>query len=511
MPFWSASVWRGFPALRFALSLSVAVAVAAQIVLGAVWWALNVNHVPNYGDTPEYIKLAGTLRVDSYRTLAYPIVVKLGILFQSHSGLNWTLPIYLLQTIVAAWAAWYLVGTILPKIRRRHRLFISAAILSFPLTLHYTVTILTDSLATSFFILSICSLARMVSRIQNDKSTLVVALTGTVGTVMLRPEKFYIILIPVGACALYLLFRRLASRRAEDTSQSPTAVSLIGAIVVIFALPGFAVSAFNHSTQTAQLGRQPATLAGSLYDRVVWPHLEEIRGQLPLSVQATLPPSFDTLPSASIVPTRTAVLTAFRAAGGGGDEQTMKAVWRTLDCCSLRVAGESIVDIAKSFAAPFTLVVDWVSGRGGASSWNLSRMSQAHPRLSLIYLSWSSALTFLVIAAALCHLLSRGGRRLVSFAPASTVWILVGGTLVNAIFFGLVTSLDVNLRYALSNYLVMIALPLCLILDPRVNNSVPHAGRDAPTTADRWRWWTIVACGAKDSPVMTFVSVRPVS
>jgi len=57
----------------------------------------------------------------------------------------------------------------------------------------------------------------------------------------------------------------------------------------------------------------------------------------------------------------------------------------------------------------------------------------------------------------------------------------------------------------------MTPLPLCLILDPRVNNSVPHAGRDAPTTADRWRWWTIVACGAKDSPVMTFVSVRPVS
>ena len=167
-----------FPGLHFALSLSIAVAATVQIVLGAVWWALNLNRVPKYGDTTEYIQLAQTLRVDSYRTLAYPIVVKLGILFQSHSGLNWTLPIYLLQTIVAAWAAWYLVGTILPEIRRRPRLFISAAVLSFPLTLHFTVTILTDSLATSFFILSICSLARMVSRIQNDKPTLVVASDG---------------------------------------------------------------------------------------------------------------------------------------------------------------------------------------------------------------------------------------------------------------------------------------------------------------------------------------------
>jgi hypothetical protein len=40
----------------------------------------------------------------------------------------------------------------------------------------------------------------------------------------------------------------------------------------------------------------------------------------------------------------------------------------------------------------------------------------------------------------------------------------------------------VNLRYALSNYLVMIALPLCLILDPHVNNSAPQAGRDAQGT-----------------------------
>jgi hypothetical protein len=456
-----------------------------QIVLGAVWWALNLNNVPKYGDTTEYIKLSGTLRVDSYRTLAYPIVVKLGNAFHSHTGMDWTLPIYLLQTIVAAWAAWYLVGTILPEIRHRRRLFIAAAVLTFPLTLHYTVTILTDSLATSFFILSICSLARIVSHTQIGSRTLVVAVTGilgTLGAVMLRPEKFYIILILVSACVVYLLFRSRASQRARRPADFPTALSLIGVIAIAFALPGFAASAFNHSTQTANLGRPPATLAGSLYDRVVWPHLEEIRGQLPPSVQATLPPSFETFPSASVVAKRTAVLAAFRAAGGGGDEQTIKAVWQALDCCSLAVAGESIVDISKSFAAPITLVVDWVSGRGGATSWNLSRMSEAHPGVSLIYMLWSSTLTFLVRAAALCYLFSRGSRRLVSFAPGATVWILIGGTLVNAIFFGLVTSLDVNLRYALSNYMVMIALPLCLILDPHVI-SVPH---EAPRVSDAW-------------------------
>lgn len=461
-----------FPDLRSALSLCVALGVTAQIVLGAVWWGLNLNDLPNYGDTREYIHLAETLRVDTFRTLAYPIVVGLGTAFQSHTGLDWSLPIYLFQTAVAAWATWYLVGTILSKVRRRRRMFISAGVLAFPLTLHYAVSILTDSLATSFFILSICSLARIVSRIQIDKMTMVVGLTGSVGTVMLRPEKFYIILVLVTACVLYLLFRSRPSQRAAHPSQSPTAVSLIGVIIIVFALPGFAASAFNHSTQTANLGRPPATLAGALYDRIVWSHLEEIRGQLPSSVQPTLPPSFETLPAASIVPERAAVLAALRVDGKGGDEQTMRAVRLTLECCSLSVAGESAVDIAKSFAAPITLVIDWVSGRGGATSWNLSRMSEAHPRLSLIYLLWSSALTFLVMAVALCHLLSRGDRRLVPIASVVTVWILIGGTLVNAIFFGLVTSLDVNLRYALSNYMVMIALPVCLILDPRVN-SVP--------------------------------------
>jgi len=461
---------------HFALSLSVAVAVAVQTVLGAAWWVLNLNDIPKYGDTAEYIHLGGTLRVDSFRTLAYPIVVRLGTAFHSQTGLAWQLPIYLLQTAVAAWASWYLVGTILPRIRRWPRMFISAAVLTFPLTLHYTVSILTDSLATSFFILSVCSLARMVSRTQNDKSTLVVALTGTVGTVMLRPEKFYIILILVGVCVLYLLFRRLAPRRAVETAQSPTAVILVGVIAAAFVLPGFAASEFNHSTQTAYLGRPPATLAGALYDRVVWRHLEEIRGQLPPSIQVSLPRSFENLPAASIVPERSAVLASLRLAGGGGDEETMKAVWMTLDCCSLSVAGESALDIAKSFAAPITLVIDWVSGRGGASSWNLSRMSEAHPSLSLAYLFWSSALTFFVMVAVIFHLVTRGGRRLISFAPAVTVWILIGGTLVNAIFFGLVTSLDVNLRYALSSYMLMIALPLCLILGPYVTSG-PQGSR----------------------------------
>jgi hypothetical protein len=464
------------------------VAVTGQIVLGAVWWALNLNNIPHYGDTPEYIHLAGTLRVDSYRTLAYPIVVKLGYAFNSQTGMSWTLPIYLLQTIIAAWAAWYLVGTILPEIQRRPRFFISAGVLTFPLTLHYTVSILTDSLATSFFILSICALARMVSYIRIDNRTLIAAVTGTLGTigaVILRPEKFYIILILVCVCAVYVLFRSTASLRAGRPANLPIALSSIGIIFVAFALPGLAVSAFNHSTQTAQLGRPPATLAGSLYDRVVWPHLEEIRGQLPPSVQAALPPSYVTLPSASIVPNRIAVLAAFRASGGGGDEQTMKAVWQTLDCCSAGVARESVVDITKSFAAPITLVIDWVSGRGGATSWNLSRMSEAHPVPSLVYLLWSTVLSFLVIAAAVSHLFSRGSRRFASFAPAATVWILIGGTLVNAIFFGLVTSLDVNLRYALSNYMVMIALALCLILGSHVT-SVPQRDRDTGITPN-WR------------------------
>jgi hypothetical protein len=457
---------RRLPDFRSPLSGAVALAVAGQIVMGGVWWALNLNALPDYGDTQEYIHLAGTLQVDSYRTLAYPIVVKLGIAFHSLTGLNWWLPIYLLQTTVAAWAAWYLVGTILPEIRRRPRMFISAAVLTFPLTLHYTVTILTDSLATSFFILSICSLARMVSPTRYGQTPLMVALTGTVGAVMIRPEKFYVILILVGAYVLYLLFRNKASRRVGRRSQSPAVAGLIGAIVVMFALPGFAANMFNHSTQTAYLGRPPATLAGALYDRVAWPHLQEIRGQLPPSVQAILPPNFKILPHEPNVPEKAAVLASFRAADGGGDGQTVQAVWRAFDCCGLSVAEESTVDIAKSFAAPITLVVDWMSGRGGATSWNLSRMSAAHPSLSFAYLLWSSALTLLLIIATLYNLLSLRTRGLVSFLSAATVSILIGGALLNATFFGLIASLDVNLRYALTNYVVMIALPLCLILAP---------------------------------------------
>lgn len=464
---------------RSALSLLVGLAIAVQVALGAVWWLLNLNDLPRYGDTQEYIHLAETLQVDSYRTLAYPIVVKLGLALHSHTGVDWRLPTYLLQTVVAAWAAWYLVGTILPGIRRRQRMFISAAVLTFPLTMHYTVTILTDSLATSFFILSICSLARMVSPIRKGQKPLVVALTGTIGAVMIRPEKFYIILGLVGVCIVFILFRNRGSRRAASPSQTPAAASLIGLILVIFVLPGFAANAFNHSTQTASLGRPPASLGGALYDRVVWPHLEEIRGQLPPLVQASFPRNFKILPHAPNVQEKAAVLAAFRVAGGGGDGQTMKAVESTFDCCGLSVAEESIVDIAKSFAAPVTLVVDWTSERVGATSWNLSRMSAAHPSLSLAYLWWSSALTFLIIVAAIHNLLSLRGRRLGSFSPLATVSILSIGALFNAVFFGLITSLDVNLRYALSDYMVMISLLLCMILAPVRYRGVDKAQNDA--------------------------------
>ena len=57
----------------------------AQVGLGAVWIVLNLGDIPQYGDTREYVLLARTLQVDSYRPefmiqerprgIAYPALI----------------------------------------------------------------------------------------------------------------------------------------------------------------------------------------------------------------------------------------------------------------------------------------------------------------------------------------------------------------------------------------------------------------------------------------------------
>jgi hypothetical protein len=59
---------------RIALLIWLAL-VGVHLAIGATWIAENVDTVPDYGDTGEYLQLARTLEVDAYRGIGYPAFI----------------------------------------------------------------------------------------------------------------------------------------------------------------------------------------------------------------------------------------------------------------------------------------------------------------------------------------------------------------------------------------------------------------------------------------------------
>ena len=61
--------------MRRILLLTWLALVGLQAALGAAWIARNLTWVPDYGDTAEFVQLARTLKVDTYRGIAYPALL----------------------------------------------------------------------------------------------------------------------------------------------------------------------------------------------------------------------------------------------------------------------------------------------------------------------------------------------------------------------------------------------------------------------------------------------------
>ena len=53
--------------------------IAAQIGMG-IWWIIqNITTIPRFGDSTEYIDLSQKLQLDEYRTILYPLILRIAI------------------------------------------------------------------------------------------------------------------------------------------------------------------------------------------------------------------------------------------------------------------------------------------------------------------------------------------------------------------------------------------------------------------------------------------------
>src|SRR5207253_10496149 len=448
---WAVGVGAGF-----------ALAIAAQVVTGAMWWVANLNTIPAYGDTSEYLGLARTLRVDAYRTVLYPLVLRTTHAAAVRLHLAFPFLLYLLQTAAAVAAIYYLVSTLwrvtatigwlrLSAVGPRQRRLVQAAatltLLTTPLIAHFSTTILSDSLALSLLVAAVAGVIRIAVLGDESVGLLVVNLFLITGAELMRPEKIYVVAPLLGAIVLVLAIKK----------RKPL-LRLLASLACLTLLPVVAVSAVNLATQTANYGRPPLSLSTTLFGWTVWPRLAEIRPVLPADVRNAVSEA-DANAFDNSVNSAGPIIVQLRAAGGGTDRLVNETTVAALKCCWPAIGLRTAINFMKSSVAPITFPVEWYSGVQTPTAWTSSRMAQAHPLLTRIYL-WVALIVLGLVELPLLGVLlvravSQHPPGVPRRAATAVVAIIAGLVTLNAGLFATSSGQDANIRYALPSYLLL--------------------------------------------------------
>lgn len=463
---------RRWPAPAVLGAATLALVLAGQVLLGAVWWVANITAVPEYGDTPEYLGLSDTLHVDSFRTLLYPLLLRAAREVGSAVGVPWVALLYVGQLAVAVATTAFFVRALVPRISPVALLAVTGVLVTTLLPLHYTATVLTDSLATSFLLVLVAGLVRWAAHDDLGAGTVAALVGGTALSVLLRPDRLYISVAAGAVAWLVVAVRRTRSpgrRRVRSTAAA--AAVLVLAVVV----PAVAATAANRATQTAPSVRPPVTRVGTLYDRIAYPYLDRVRDRLPAELAAAVPPP----PPEVTSPVAWRVETLARLRAVGGDDAVMTVVDETLACCAADVTRDVARDVLYGAGGPYTVARDAVAGTS-LTPWNISRMSAHRPTLSRVVVVWSVVST-VCLGLLTVGLVTAAARRRVPVPPGlvPACFVLGGTVLAVAGAFGVVSSVPVNSRYTLACQIALAAVPLVWLTWTTPRGTRAAAGDDA--------------------------------
>jgi hypothetical protein len=271
-----------------------------QVVLGAVCLFENIDEIPRYGDTVEYVRLSKSLEIDSWRTVAYPLVIRGASLLCEDS---FHVIVYILQLTLFLIATWLVLGTLLRSagirepdstVRFTEPLWPIGALLVIstnPLILHLNMSLMPDSLAISFVLLYFWSIFVFLFESEGSVGRLALVALSFIGLSLVRAEKVYFGAAMLGATlAVYIFWSwwsgDTASGVSKETGPRGRVAAKVVALVVVVGVATAAVAGLNRATRsTSSLKRPPFNVTVSFFSSVVWPHMAEIYPKLPPDVQ----------------------------------------------------------------------------------------------------------------------------------------------------------------------------------------------------------------------------------
>jgi hypothetical protein len=440
------------------------ISLGILLVMGVLWMTGNAGHIPAYGDTTEYLALSKTLKVDQYRTIFYPGFLRLSGIFHGTDVVPSPFWAYLIQIFVgAASSAIYAVALVRefgslrasPRIKAAAVALAAAIVTTNPLVAHFSLAIMSDSLAASLTVAFIGSLAiACAGGASAGRRGLWLAISTLCLLLMAlsRVDKLYLGLLLVAMVAIILYARR---HRPGSPKVGSMALCLLAALVGAVAV--------NHFTQTQNPERPPLDLPSMAFNRVVWPRLSAAYPYLPADAKSLISDEdakrFDESNN-NVYPFLVQLLK-----GHPENKQVINEITlTTLRKFPLQVVGKTCFDIAKYMVpnVAFPLELVGVLPVSAGSAWTYSRMNQPHRTKTKIWLIVSTAAFFLLqLPLAIVFLRKRVSLRLLgSPVVLLSLTCIVG----NALLFGLEAGMDAHIRYALPSFVMLLAIVTVLSL-----------------------------------------------
>lgn len=428
---------------------SIQVLFLFQILLGIVFIIKNINYVPQYGDTSEYLRLAQTMELDLYRPFVYPFVLSISIGIAEFFKINITYVIYFLQGIVNLLACVVLVDTIKEilkcKLSKKHIIFYALVIFCIPFNLHFNMSILSDSFATSFTILFLCSLIKYTKH-KKYRYAIYSAICMFI-TSNIRSERIYFLsFVLLGVITIEIGKTWIKKKQLKKK----TLLILLFILVFGIATTSIAKSIFQKESSSS---RTQPSMALYLYERIVGDTLPKLYEYLPEDVKQTI--SYEEAEKTT-ENTNYCKQPYEKLYEEDGNLSRISSIFKVAIRRNLPNILKNIMsDFLKNIFVPYYLMIEVAAD---TQEWTLTRMEGEHYLFTDFYVLWFKVIFLLINIYLLIEAKVNGKRQLKKQIEIKEFAIMILYLFINAVFFSMLMSQNFHIRYIMPVYVIEVAI-----------------------------------------------------
>jgi 4-amino-4-deoxy-L-arabinose transferase-like glycosyltransferase len=365
------------------ITSAVLIFVFLSAFAGAVWMSRNISNIPEYGDTGEYLVLSKHLLVDQYRGILYPYLLNLSNYWAYVIGINIQHVVYCIQILLTFFSSYLLAYAISPYLRKDGpsvpcqlpAFFAGAVVLLDPLVAHFSLTILADSLATSF---TMMFLSFLIFALKDNKRQFLYIALSTLFLVfisLIRIDKLYF-----GLIVFFFFIVLLALKnKSQGNRRKKTAIAFS---IFSLCVAMLCVSFVKSETQIYNHNRPPLDISSLAFNRIVWPRMSDAYKYFPVKIKEKITEAeaqeFDKH-SNNVFPFLVKTLQE------NDGKKIISSITRiTLEHFPIQVAAKTAFDFAK-YTVPnlmFPLEALGILPTSVATSWTITRMEMFQPTLT---------------------------------------------------------------------------------------------------------------------------------